>query len=118
MEFEVSLPDVEVTRLQRVPIYLYGSVPTWPLFQFPDLFTQSEGPLWQGISPSQGRYLHTDIPASSRCRPHDPNVSASEDRSCLRPVVLKLFETAARRLRNIALDSAATVIGCSVYHLH
>jgi hypothetical protein len=31
----------------------------WPLFQFLDLFTQSVGLLRRGISPSQGRYLHT-----------------------------------------------------------
>jgi hypothetical protein len=31
----------------------------WPLFQFLDLFTQSVGLLGWGISPSQGRYLHT-----------------------------------------------------------
>jgi hypothetical protein len=29
------------------------------LFQFLDLFTQSVGLLGRGISPSQGRYLHT-----------------------------------------------------------
>jgi hypothetical protein len=32
----------------------------WPLFQFLDLFTQSVGLLGRGISPSQGRYLHTE----------------------------------------------------------
>jgi hypothetical protein len=31
----------------------------WPLFQFLDLFTQPVGLLGRGISPSQGRYLHT-----------------------------------------------------------
>jgi hypothetical protein len=31
----------------------------WPLFQFLDLFTQSVGLLWRGITPLQGRYLHT-----------------------------------------------------------
>jgi hypothetical protein len=31
----------------------------WPLFQFLDLFTQLVGLLGWGISPSQGRYLHT-----------------------------------------------------------
>jgi hypothetical protein len=32
----------------------------WPLFQFLDLFTQKIGLLGRGISPSQGRYLHTE----------------------------------------------------------
>jgi hypothetical protein len=32
---------------------------SWPLFQFLDLFTQSVGLLGRGISPLQGRYLHT-----------------------------------------------------------
>jgi hypothetical protein len=31
----------------------------WPVLQFLDLFTQSVGLLGRGISPSQGRYLHT-----------------------------------------------------------
>jgi hypothetical protein len=30
-----------------------------PIFQFLDLFTESVGLLGWGISPSQGRYLHT-----------------------------------------------------------
>jgi hypothetical protein len=34
-------------------------VGTWPLFQFLDIFTQSVGLLGRGISPSQGRYMHT-----------------------------------------------------------
>jgi hypothetical protein len=69
----------------------------WPLFQFRNLFTQSVKPLGRGISPSQGRYLHTgqhkhrinahktDIHALSEVRSHDPSVRASEDSSCLRP---------------------------------
>jgi hypothetical protein len=59
-------------------------------------FTQSVGLLGRGISPSQGRYLHTqdstntelthtDINASRGIRTHDPSVSAGEDSSCLRP---------------------------------
>jgi hypothetical protein len=31
----------------------------WPPFQFLDLLTQSVGLLGRGISPSQGRYMHT-----------------------------------------------------------
>jgi hypothetical protein len=63
----------------------------WPLIQFLNLFTQSVGLLRRGISPSQGRYLHTqnntntDIHASSVIRNHDPSVRAGEDSSCLRP---------------------------------
>jgi hypothetical protein len=46
---------------------------------------QSVGLLGRGISPSQGRYLHIDIYASSGTPTHDPNVRADEDSSCLRP---------------------------------
>jgi hypothetical protein len=57
---------------------------------FLDLFTQSVGLLGRGISPSQGRYLHTeqthtDIHASSGIGTHDPSVGACEDISYLRP---------------------------------
>jgi hypothetical protein len=38
---------------------LQSFVGPWPLFQFLDLFTQSVGLLGRGISPLQGRYLHT-----------------------------------------------------------
>jgi hypothetical protein len=50
-------------------------------------YTQSVGLLGRGISPSQGRYLHTDadIHALSGMRAHDTSVRASEDSSCLRP---------------------------------
>jgi hypothetical protein len=40
---------------------------------------------WPEISPSLGRYLHTDIHALSGNRTHDPSVRADEDGSCLRP---------------------------------
>jgi hypothetical protein len=67
----------------------------WPLVQFLNLFRQQVGLLGNGVSPSQGRYLHTelhkhrihahtDIHALSRIRTHDPSVRASEDSSCLR----------------------------------
>jgi hypothetical protein len=39
-------------------VALQPFVRPWPLFQFLDLFTQSVGLLGQGISPSQGSYLH------------------------------------------------------------
>jgi hypothetical protein len=68
----------------------------WPLFQFLDLFTQSVGLLGRGISPSKGRYMHTeqhkhrinahtDIHALNGIRTHGPSVRASEDGSYLRP---------------------------------
>jgi hypothetical protein len=65
-------------------------------FSFLIFFTQTLGLLGRGISPSQGRYLHTgkhkhsknantDIHALSGIRIYDPSVRASEDSSCLRP---------------------------------
>jgi hypothetical protein len=79
------------------PIYLsiYGSTTFVDLgrsFSFL-IYTQSLGLLGQGISPSQGRYLHkeqykqnkhTDIHASSGIRTHDPSARAGEDGSCFR----------------------------------
>jgi hypothetical protein len=67
----------------------------WPFLQFRNLFTQSVGLLGRVISPSQGPYLHTgqhkhrinahtDIPAVSGIRTHDPSVrvgDASSDRA-------------------------------------
>jgi hypothetical protein len=58
-------------------------------------FTQSVGLLGEGISPSQGRWLHTgqrkhrlnahtDIRALSEIRIHDRSVQTSEDSWCLR----------------------------------
>jgi hypothetical protein len=65
-----------------------------PLFQFLDLFTQSVGPLGQGISPSLGRYLHIGQhkrrirvhrhPCFNGIRTLYPSVWADEDSSCLR----------------------------------
>jgi hypothetical protein len=57
----------------------------WVIFQFLGLFTQTVGLLGRGISPSQGRYLHTGqqkhringhtyIHASNGIRTHDPSV--------------------------------------------
>jgi hypothetical protein len=40
-------------------VALQPTVEPWPLSQFLDLFTQSVGLLWRGISPSQCCYLHT-----------------------------------------------------------
>jgi hypothetical protein len=73
---------------------LQSFVEPWPLFQFPKTYTQSVGLLGRGISPSQGRYPHTEqhkqnkrthIQALSGILTHDPCVLASEDSSCLRP---------------------------------
>jgi hypothetical protein len=79
--------------------YYYGSTAfCWALVSFwvSWSFTQSLGLLGRGISPSHGRYLHTeqhkhrikahntDIHALGRIRTHDPSVLAREDSSCLR----------------------------------
>jgi hypothetical protein len=82
--------------LERIVPYLQPVVGPWPLLQFLGHFTQSVGLLGRGISPLQGRYLHTeqhkhrvkahtDIHAWSGIRAHDPSDRASEDSSCLRP---------------------------------
>jgi hypothetical protein len=74
---------------QYPSVALQPFIGPWPLFQSLNLFTQSVGLLGRGISPSQGRYLHTgqhtDIHALSGIRTHDPSVRASEDSSWLRP---------------------------------
>jgi hypothetical protein len=70
--------------------------PLWILaaFSVSYSYTQSVGLHGLGISPSQGRYLHTeqhkhridvDIHASSGIRTHGPSVRVGEGRSCLRP---------------------------------
>jgi hypothetical protein len=73
--------------------WLYCPCGSWPLIQFPNLYTVGRTP-WTGISPSQGRYLprthrttqtHSDIHALNGFRTHDPSFRASEDSSCLRP---------------------------------
>jgi hypothetical protein len=81
---------------------LQSSVGLWPLLQFRIFFTLPARLLGRVISPSQGRYLHTeqqkhrinahsDILALSGIRTHDPSIRASKTVH--------------------ALDSAATVIG-------
>jgi hypothetical protein len=76
-------------------IALEPFVGPWLLFQFLNLYTVGRTP-WTGISPSQGRYLHTgqynhrinahtDIHALSGIRNHFPSVRAGEDCSYLRP---------------------------------
>jgi hypothetical protein len=80
--------------------YYYGSPALrWALaaFSVSWAYTQSVGLLGRGISPPQGRYLHTeqhkhginahitDIHALRGILTHDPSVRASVDSSCLRP---------------------------------
>jgi hypothetical protein len=48
-------------------------------------FLNSGGFLGRGISPSQGRNLHTDIHVLSGIRTHNPSFRATEDNSCPRP---------------------------------
>jgi hypothetical protein len=60
-----AISKVAVLKMQQyyLPIYLWlysRFVGSWPLFQFLDLFAQSVGLLGRRISPSQGRYLHTE----------------------------------------------------------
>jgi hypothetical protein len=80
--------------------YFYGSTAlrlALAAFLVSWTYTQSVGLLGRGISPSQGRYLHTeqhkhrinahntDIHASSGIQTHDSSIRASEDSLCLRP---------------------------------
>jgi hypothetical protein len=70
----------------------------WPLFQFLDLFTQSVGLLGRGISPSQGRYLHTGQNKRTQTSMHqvefEPTIPVFERAKTVQP-----------------LDRVATVIG-------
>jgi hypothetical protein len=79
-----------------VCLSVYGSTVLVDLGRFFSFlnYTLSVGLPGRGISPSQGRYLHTeqhkhrinaDIHALSEIRTHDPFVWAGEDGSCLRP---------------------------------
>jgi hypothetical protein len=80
--------------------YYYDSTALWWTLEALSVswsYTQSVGLIGPGISPSQGRYLHTEqhkhrinahytyIHASSGIRTHDPSVRAGEGSSCLRP---------------------------------
>jgi hypothetical protein len=59
----VGLALLNCFHLDIFRIFSYGSTAPcwpWPTFQFLVLFTQSVGLLGRGISPSQGRYLHTE----------------------------------------------------------
>jgi hypothetical protein len=60
------------------------------------IYTQSVGLLGRGISPLQGRYLHTEQNKQNKSTQkhpclewdltHDPSVRAGEDSSCLNPL--------------------------------
>jgi hypothetical protein len=76
---------------------IYGSIVLVDLGRFFSflIYTQSVEVLVRGISPSQGRYphteqnkhrinAHTDIHVLSGIRTHDPSARTSEDSSCLR----------------------------------
>jgi hypothetical protein len=85
--------NFDLTSLELI----YGSTALVDLGRFVSflIHTQSVGLLGWGISPSQGRYLHTGrhkhrinahrLHASSGIRTNDPSVRAGEDGSCLRP---------------------------------
>jgi hypothetical protein len=102
LSLSVYLPthlSIYLSVCLSVCLSIYGSTALyWALaaFQFLDIFTQSVGLLWRGISSSQARYLHTgqhtntewthtDIHVLSGIRTHDLSVRASEGSSCLRP---------------------------------
>jgi hypothetical protein len=59
-----EVPNLKVGWVTDIPdclsVTLHPFVGPWPLFQFLDLFTKSVGLLGRVISPSQGRYLHTE----------------------------------------------------------
>jgi hypothetical protein len=65
-----------------LPTYDYTALVDHQCFFGFLIYTQSVGLLGRGISPSQGRYLHTeqhkhrDIHALSGIRAHDPSVRA------------------------------------------
>jgi hypothetical protein len=83
--------------LLRTPLSTSGSMALVDLGRFFSflIYTQSVGLFGRGISPSQGRNLHTkqhkhrintqDIHASSGIRTHDLSVRAGEHSSCFRP---------------------------------
>jgi hypothetical protein len=77
----------------------------WPLFLVSWSFTQSEGPLGQGISPSQGRYLNTGQHKQNKCiQTSMPQVGFE--------LMIPVFE-GAKTVH--ALDRAATVIARYMY---
>jgi hypothetical protein len=84
MDIYLSL-SIYLSIYPSIYLWLYSpSLDLGNFFRFVIFFTQTVGLLGQCISPSRGRYLHTDIHASSGIRTHDPSVQASEDGSCLR----------------------------------
>jgi hypothetical protein len=99
---ESRVPPIEIHICFVSEIHLETDLPTYGsltlvylgrFFRFL-IYTQSVGLLGGGISPSQGRYLHTEQQKHNKrtqtympraIRTHDPSVRASEDGSCLRP---------------------------------
>jgi hypothetical protein len=84
-------------------------------------FTQTVGLHGRVISPSQGRYLHTELQRQNKraqtsmplsgIRTHDPSVRTSADSSCLRPRGY-CDRLASERAKTVhASDRAATVTG-------
>jgi hypothetical protein len=84
----------------KMILSLYGFINEWPLAAFCSflIYMLSVGFLARGISPFRGRYLHTDIHASSGIRTQDPSVRTGEEVH--------------------VLDSAATVIGYENHTKH
>jgi hypothetical protein len=89
-----SMASVSLSlSLLLLPFWSIGH-PWSSLFHFSFLILrQSVEPLGRGISPSQGRYLHSTTQIQSKRREtsmpwvwtHDTSVRASEERSCLTP---------------------------------
>jgi hypothetical protein len=95
----ISITTISCVMLFReIHLSIYDSTALVDLGRFFSflIHTRSVGLFGRGISPSQGRYLHTEqhkhrinahtgIHASSGFRTHNPSVRAGEDSSCLRP---------------------------------
>jgi hypothetical protein len=116
-----------VARPIYLSIYLrlYSPCEPWLFCSFL-IHIHSIGLFGRGISPPQGRYLHTEqekrrinahtyIHASSEIRTYGPSFRASEDNSCLRQRGYR-DRLASERAKTIhALERAATVIGGETY---
>jgi hypothetical protein len=77
----------------------------WPLFQFLELFTQLVGLLGRGISPSQGRYLHTAQHSTAQTQNKSTHTSMPR-------VGFEFMISVFERAKIVhALDLAATVVG-------
>jgi hypothetical protein len=85
-------------------LWLYSPFGPWPLFQFRNLYIVGRT-LGRVISPSQGRYLHTEQ------HKHRINTQISMPRAEFEPTI-PVFEW-AKTVH--VLDRAAIVIGCTTY---